>query len=163
MKNIFLSSFIGLFLSVSLLVSTAFETLNAQNKIVAISIDSMNVLYKGLDNPITIAIEDVSSTKISVTINNGTITGINGKYIVKPANIGNAIIDVMVDGKKNGSKQFRVKSVPDPISYIGGLSGSFYASKDQLAQFDKLEARIPNFPLNLSFEVISFELTIEKS
>ena len=51
-----------------------------------VAADKMNVFYIGVDNPISVAVPGIASDKLRVTVNNGTITGSNGKYIVKVGN-----------------------------------------------------------------------------
>lgn len=57
------------------------------NRVISISPDMMNVLYIGVDNPLTIAVAGVDVKNINVRINNGSIIKVSpGKYIarVKP-------------------------------------------------------------------------------
>jgi hypothetical protein len=80
----------------------------------------MNVLYIGIDNPITIAVSGYKSEDLIVTMQNGSITGKEGKYIAHVTNIEQAviIIETMENGKKVllGTQVYRVKRVPDPIN-----------------------------------------------
>lgn len=87
---------------------------------VAIALDKMNVLYIGVDNPVTIAVPNVASDKIFVNIDNGSITGSNGKYVVHVTKVG--IASIQVGTIKNDRKEllaeqvFRVKMMPDPVN-----------------------------------------------
>jgi hypothetical protein len=87
---------------------------------VAIALDKMNVFYIGIDNPITIAVPNIPSDKLLVTINNGLIKGSNGKYIVRVATLGEATITVATikDDRKVllSTQTFRVKRIPDPVN-----------------------------------------------
>jgi hypothetical protein len=86
----------------------------------AIALDKMNVLYIGVDNPVTIAVEGIPSDKLIVYMENGSIRGSNGKYIAKVTSTGTATINVATiknDKKVLLSTQtFRVKRIPDPVN-----------------------------------------------
>lgn len=128
-----------------------------------ISADKMNVLYRGIDNPISVAVPGITSDKLQVSIKNGTISGSNGHYIVKPGMAGEAIIDVSAEIKPGetqrvGSCLFRVLSVPDPIITLGNYrpdNQKIFINKNNLLK--NTELKIPwNLPLELKFEVTSF-------
>ena len=50
----------------------------------AIQFDHQNILYINEDNPLTIVAEGYSCKQLVITTLNGTITGENGHYIVRP-------------------------------------------------------------------------------
>ncbi len=88
----------------------------------AIMADKMNVLYLGLDNPVTIGTY-TNSDKVEVTINNGTITGTGAHRIIRPANIGSCEVRVSVN-KKIWTFNYRVKRMPDPLVIFDDHTGS---------------------------------------
>lgn len=87
---------------------------------VAIALDKMNVLYIGVDNPLTIAVPNIPSDQLIVMIDNGSISGSNGRYIAHVTQSGTATIRVATvqnDRKVMLSEQvFRVKFMPDPVN-----------------------------------------------
>jgi len=90
-----------------------------------ISADKMNVVYAGLDNPISITVEGITSDKVSATATNGTLTKVgNGKYMLKPGSGRELTVTAngtMPDGKVITSKQvFRIKTIPRPSGRIRG-------------------------------------------
>ena len=90
-----------------------------------ISADKMNVVYAGLDNPISITVEGITSDKVSASVNNGTLTKVgNGKYMLKPGSGRELVITAtgtMPDGKAITTKQpFRIKAIPRPSGRIRG-------------------------------------------
>ncbi len=90
-----------------------------------ISADKMNVVYAGLDNPISITVEGITSDKVSATVNNGSLTKVgNGKYMLKPGSGRELVVTAtgtMPDGKAITSKQaFRIKAIPRPSGRIRG-------------------------------------------
>jgi hypothetical protein len=76
--------------------------------------NNMNILFAGIDNPVTIKTSEKDDKNLIVTISQGTITGKNGKYIVRVEKEGEVIITVRSgSGKTSGSFPFKVK-LPDP-------------------------------------------------
>ena len=89
---------------------------------VTISAAKMNVFYIGVDNPVEVSAAGVPSAQIKVTMSGGDI-GKNGDgtYTAKPTSGpgSKAIITVSAPGM-NGSKEFRIKRIPDPTPLLGG-------------------------------------------
>lgn len=130
----------------------------------AVAADKMNVLYVGVDNPISIAVAGIPDDKISTIINNGTIEGKNGKYIAKVNKSGTAIIEVFSEAnnkkKSIGKTEFRVKNVPNPVPEFMGKRGTETMSLAQLKAGEMVMAKLDNFEFNISFPVVSFSLII---
>jgi hypothetical protein len=104
----------------TLVLSFFASVLNAQT--VAFAADKMNVLYIGVDNPITIVAENTDCSKIKVVINNGTISGNDCRFLARPTTYGTASITATY--KLNGKTKYvvcnyRVKEIPPPIFKIG--------------------------------------------
>ncbi len=84
----------------------------------AVMPDRMNVMYYGIDNPLTIG-SPAGWDKTSVSGSGCSLSGSGASRIVRPAAIGtNATVAVTADGK-TAQFQFRVKRIPDPIFKIG--------------------------------------------
>ena len=96
---------------------------------ISIGADRNNILYAGLDNPLTIAVENTSNKIIIVKTDNGTISGNGGKYIFHSKVTGKAdiIIYKKIKGKAKeiGRGYFRVKSIPAPVPKVGPSSGGY--------------------------------------
>jgi TonB-dependent SusC/RagA subfamily outer membrane receptor len=86
----------------------------------AIALDKMNVLYIGVDNPITAAAPGVAPEDLVLTVTQGnaSITGKNGKYNVRVTTPGQITIGVMKKGENKliSQSSFRVKRIPDPVN-----------------------------------------------
>lgn len=147
--------------------SSDFKTPNAkaEKSVMAIAADKMNEFYIGIDNPVTIAVSGVAADKIIASINNGTITGSNGKYIVKVAKSENATIEISVDGKKVGKQVFLVKQIPAPLAYIGNYTGDVTIPKSELEKIENIVVGCKNFPLdvNLKIKLASFHLSCKSN
>jgi GldM C-terminal domain len=81
---------------------------------VAVSADKMNIVYIGIDNPVTIAVGGVSNDKIKVSASGGDIgKAKDDSYIVRVSRPGKMTIYVEWNGKKE-AHEFRVKPMPEP-------------------------------------------------
>ena len=135
--------------------------LNSQPlKKVLVSADKMNILYIGIDNPVSIIAHDITSDKLKVTMTNGTINGSNGKYIAKPGQESISIIEVTTEInpneiKKIGCDTFRIKRLPDPIAQIGNSANTSFYSREYLTKYPELNVSL-NLPFDIKFEIISF-------
>ena len=145
-------------------MSISVKLMAQTENLVVVSADKMNVLYIGIDNPVSIAVPGIASDKIKVSINNGTISGSNGKYIIRVDKVMETIIEVSAEIKpgetqKLESSIFRIKRIPDPIPCIGNnCNSNFYISKEELLKDPQINVSL-NLPFDFKFEVISFSLT----
>jgi hypothetical protein len=115
----------------------------------------MNVLYKGLANPVEIAVPGVPSDKVTATASNGTIKKVAGGWEVSPVDEGECIVSVLVDNKKISDKTFRIKLVPNPMAvFAGSYDGS--VAKDIALKTEALDAELINFDWDLKFTIKSF-------
>ena len=124
----------------------------------SIALDKMNVLYIGVDNPVSVAASGGGDDKVSVSISNGSInrTG-NGKWVARVNTVSdNTVITVTVDGKVAGSSQFRVRSIPTPQAYIGGMPSGTGTSAAALANQAGIGAGIKDFPFELTYNVVEY-------
>jgi gliding motility-associated protein GldM len=136
--------------------------LNSQNEnSVVVSADKLNILYIGIDNPVSIAAPGILSDKLKVIINNGTISGSNGKYIVQPVSGSESIIEVSAEVKPGELKKvdsvvFKNKRIPDPSPCIGNnCNTSLYITKEELLKNTNLSVAL-NLPFDFKYEIMSF-------
>jgi gliding motility-associated protein GldM len=131
----------------------------------SIALDKMNVLYIGVDNPVTIAASGGGDDKVQATIvgGGGSLTRVGpGKYIARVNSVtDDCRINVSVEGKVAGASQFRVRTIPEAQAYVGGQpSGASMAAGAFKAQ-GGVGAGIKNFPFELSYDVVSFTFTCD--
>ena len=130
----------------------------------SIAADKMNVVYRGLDNPLTISIAGISSDKVSVT-GPGISKVSNGKYVVVPPSDGKNTINITATGTLQGgdqiisTKKFRVKNIPKTLGRISGQTGSVSLNKRDLS-VSRVEAYFSDFAYDLPVNVVSFDVTI---
>ena len=137
-----------------------------------VSATMMNVLYAGIDNPISISVPGVPTGKVSATMTNGTLSRSGDHWVAHPQKVGDeAVVSVSaeMDGRPMSMAQtkFRVRKLPDPTPYIafkdaqGNTShykgGGRGLSKSLLLAAPGIEAAIDDDLLNIAFKVLSFE------
>jgi hypothetical protein len=137
----------------------------AQTTNIAVAPNKMNVLYIGVDNPVSIAASAAADDKVTVTIDGGggTITKQSaGNYIVRVTDVTeNCSIQVNVDGKPAGTSRFRVRALPSPYGTVGGFKSGANVSADAFRQQVGLGLYIQDFPFDVKFEVVSFTITMD--
>jgi gliding motility-associated protein GldM len=109
---------------VEVLVDKKFTTINKPNA-ATISADKMNVLYRGVSNPMTITFAGIQDKDIRV--NAPGLSRVNGSsYIMKPKK-GTPEVTINVSGKLpdgggtvSDKATFRVKPIPPPVGKLRG-------------------------------------------
>ncbi|MEO8406319.1 MAG: gliding motility protein GldM [Chitinophagaceae bacterium] len=132
----------------------------------SIALDKMNVLYIGVDNPVTIAASGGGDdkTKVSITGGGGVVVHGNGagKYIATVRSVtDDCKITVTVDGKVAGVSQFRVRTVPQAQAYVGGKPSGEAMNAGAFKAQGGVGAGIKDFPFELQYTVVSFTLTCD--
>ncbi len=131
----------------------------------SIALDKMNVLYIGVDNPVTVAASGGGDDKIQATISGGggSISRVGtGKYVVKVNSVtDDCKITVSVDGKVAGVSQFRVRTIPDPVATVGGYASGDNVPAGAFRAQGGVGAYIKDFPFELKYSVTSFTLTAD--
>ena len=129
----------------------------------------MNVLYDGIDNPISIAVPGVSTKDISANMTNGTLTRNGDKWVARPKGVGKeAVITVTanIDGRQTemAKTTFRIRKLPDPTAFISYQDGNRFKggkiSKDALLSSPGIEAAIDDGIIDAKFNVTSFQTII---
>ena len=143
------------------------ETFIVASPSLTVSPSAMNVFYRGLKNPVQVAVSGIADSKLKVSMTNGTITKApdgNG-YIAQPGAGLESEIKVMAemaDGstKDFGASKFRVKKVPNPVGMFAGIKGTGKAPLAQLKANDKVYALLEDFVFDgVRFQVTGFELS----
>ncbi len=126
---------------------------------VTVSADKMNVLYIGVDNPISIAAAGVSSNELRVSASGGGISlrGGNGKYTATVSQPGEATINVSGGGLTNSRFNFRVKRIPDPVARLSKSSGGGMGTGEFKAQ-GGVGAFLDNFDFEATCVIQGFNL-----
>lgn len=134
-----------------------------------VSPTKMNVLYIGVENPVSISVPGVPTENLSPSLSGGTLRAgkEKGEFIAEVKGGTEAIVSVsakfMVDGKpstKNmGQFKFRVKRVPDPVAYIANKKDGMVSANELIAA-GAVIPKMENFDFDLQFRITSFDLSM---
>ncbi|MDG1698465.1 MAG: gliding motility protein GldM [Polaribacter sp.] len=130
-----------------------------------VSADKMNVVYRGLENPISVSLPGVSDTNLNVSAVGGSLKGSRGKYIIKPGAGKIATIYVsakLSSGKKvTSKKEFRIKDIPAAMGSVRGQYGIVKMPKSGLSNAP-ITAGLPDFEFDLTIKVQSFKIKVPR-
>ncbi len=128
-----------------------------------ISADKMNVVYRGVTNPMTISFAGVSDKDVTASAPGMTKASGTGKYEIRPGSGTELAINVnakLPDGKTVSDKKvFRIKSIPAPTGCIGGDYGSVKGAKSRL-EVSQITAKMLDFDFEVKLKVTSFSLKV---
>jgi gliding motility-associated protein GldM len=128
----------------------------------SIALDRMNVLYVGVDNPVSIAASGGGDDKVQASIvgGGGSLTKVGpGKYIARVNNVtDDCKITVSVDGKIAGASMFRVRTIPDPVATVGSFASGENINAGAFKSQAGVGAYIKDFPFDLKYTVTGFTL-----
>ncbi|MDO5608285.1 MAG: gliding motility protein GldM [Capnocytophaga sp.] len=144
-------------------VDQKFSTIPKPNSAV-ISADKMNVVYRGVSNPITISMPGVPDNKVSASAP-GLSKSSGSSYAMNPGQGREVTINVSgeIDGQRfSSSKAFRIKDIPRPSGAISGMTGSGGALKLPKANLSvaTITAVLEDFDFDLKLNVNSFKIFI---
>jgi hypothetical protein len=126
-----------------------------------VAADKMNVLYIGIENPMSIAAENYSCKDLVVEISQGTITkdeDYSCRHIAKVTTPGKATIIIKnKNGKILEEAEFRVKRVPDPIAMVAGMNGGVIGKSKFKVQMG-IVAVLLNFDIDIRYKIISYDV-----
>lgn len=142
-------------------VEQSFAVISKPNSAV-ISADKMNVVYRGVDNPMTISIPGIPDNKVSASAP-GLRKSRGSNYILKPGRGSELKITAngtLPDGNKiSTTSTFRIKSVPAPSGIIQGTVGTVSIPKASI-QNQTIGAEFEDFDFDLPIKVVGFTLSI---
>ncbi|MDR3235804.1 MAG: gliding motility protein GldM [Prevotellaceae bacterium] len=125
---------------------------------IVVSPEKMNVMYRGIDNPVKVSLSGVSQDEINVQITNATHTRAGNIFNVRPGKERTCEISVWNNGKNMGAHTLRVKDLPAPSPVLDGISGKTAKKSDLLASQGILAQMPRDFDFDLRFRVVSFSV-----
>jgi gliding motility-associated protein GldM len=127
-----------------------------------ISADKMNVVYRGLPNPMTISFAGIPENDVTASAPGLTSAG-KGKYNLNPGSGTEVVVTAtgkMADGKSVSDKKvFRIKNIPAPAGAIGGVTGVQKGAKSRL-EVSQISAVLQDFLYDLNFQVTRFSFKV---
>jgi hypothetical protein len=135
------------------------------NSIVVASATKTNILYVGIDNPISIAVAGIPYEKIKLKVDDslGSIKGDSGKYIAAVKSLNYKILAYEKDGDKElflDTLNFKIKQIPSPYTSIAGYVGDCSLTQEQLLSTSEIKAELTNFIFDMKFPIVSFNMSI---
>ncbi len=140
-------------------------TYNVGSSTLAVSSELTKVLFRGIDNPISVSGGGVGAEGLSVVASNGeALNKGSGKYVLHPGDGNEDKISVTAhrpDGSSAnlGTETFQVKDLPNPVAYVGVNGGGRMRSAEFKAN-SGLRAVLENFDFlsGVNFQVTGFTL-----
>jgi gliding motility-associated protein GldM len=127
-----------------------------------ISADKMNVVYRGVANPMSISFAGVAADKVSASGPGLRSVG-SGKYVMNPGAGNEAVINVtgtLPDGSKvSDKKTFRIKGIPGPVGTVRGEIGVVKGPKSSL-EISTVGAKLVDFDFEVGLDVVGFNFKV---
>lgn len=128
-----------------------------------LSADKMNVMYRGLENPVSGSILGADNSKLTLSAPGALVRSTGpGKWIVKPQ-AGN-VVKLTLSGREPSGKtvsqvfEYRIKNVPPPQGQMRGQN--VLTMPAQSIQNQTVQAAIPDFDFPVTFTVTEFMVRV---
>ena len=146
---------------VTIPISDSYAVINKPNS-ATISADKMNVVYRGVSNPMTISFAGIADNNVSASAP-GLRKQSGTSYVMNPGQGREVTITVSgttADGTKvSDSKQFRIKDIPNPIGSVRGETGILKMQRNSL-EISTIGADLPDFDFDLDLRVTGFKFNV---
>ncbi len=145
-------------------VSSSFATITKPNSAV-ISADKMNVVYRGVVNPMTVSIPGIPDNKVSAT-GAGLVKASGSKYNMSPGQGRTVTITAsgtLPDGQRiSTNSEFRIKDIPRPTGTVRGEDGNGGPVPMQRSGLEiaSIGAVLLDFDFDLDLQVTSFSFKV---
>lgn len=127
-----------------------------------ISADKMNVVYRGVDNPMTISFAGVPNNNVTASAPGLASVG-GGKYVMRPGAGKEVTINVsgkLPDGTSVSDRAtFRIKDIPKPSGTIAGQADNVSLPKNNV-EIATIGAKLFDFDFDLDINVTSFKIKV---
>ena len=128
-----------------------------------ISADKMNVVYRGVANPMTISFAGVPTSDVKANAP-GLSGGAGGKYMMNPGAGREVVINVsakMSDGKMaNDKKVFRIKNIPGPTGALRGKETGTVKGPRSNLEVQTVNAILEDFDFDINLDVVGFNIKV---
>ncbi|MDN3665804.1 gliding motility protein GldM [Algibacter miyuki] len=144
-------------------VKSSFATVSKPNS-ATISADKMNVVYRGVKNPMTISFAGIPDNKVSASAQ-GLSRGSGSSYTMDATKIQGREVTINVsgtlpDGGKVGDKAtFRIKDLPKPTGTVRGEDGAVKMQRNSL-EISTIGAKFDDFDFELPLRVTGFKFKV---
>ena len=142
-------------------VKQSFPVISKPNAAV-ISADKMNVVYRGVSNPMTISIPGIAPAKVSASAP-GLRKRSGSKYTMNPGKGREVVIrasGTLPDGQKiSTNSKFRIKDIPRPTGTVRGETGNINIRKSGL-EISTIGAVLEDFDFDIKLRTKSFKFKV---
>lgn len=142
-------------------VNQKFATISKPNAAL-IAADKMNVVYRGVSNPMSISIPGIPDNRVSASAA-GLTKRSGSKYVMNPGKGRTVTISAsgtLPDGQRVGSKtEFRIKDIPRPAGSIRGETGSTKMPRRNL-EIATVGALLEDFDFDLNLAISGFKFKV---
>lgn len=142
-------------------VNNSFATISKPNAAL-IAADKMNVVYRGVANPMSISIPGIPNNKVKASAP-GLSTVSGSKYVMNPGQGRTVTITAsgtLPDGQAISSKsEFRIKDIPRPEGSISKQTGSLKLPKRNV-EIGTIGAGLEDFDFDLNLAVSGFKFKV---
>ena len=144
-------------------VKSSFATVAKPNS-ATISADKMNVVYRGVKNPMTISFAGIPDNKVSASAQ-GLSRASGSRYVMDATSIKGRQVTINVtgtlpDGKKvSDNAKFRIKDLPRPTGTIRGEDGAVKMQRNSL-EISTIGAKFDDFDFELPLRVKGFKFKV---
>ena len=143
-----------------------------QEPTATVSNTMMNLMYAGVDNPVSISVPGIAAVNMSASMTNGTLVRNGNSWIARPTGVGKeAVVTVTANNEGKSvvvaTTSFKVRALPDPMPFIAytdekgfdkKYKGGTGIQKAFLVKADGISAAIDDDFLNVAFKVNAFEM-----
>ncbi|CAH8282648.1 gliding motility-associated protein GldM [Mariniflexile fucanivorans] len=143
-------------------VKSSFATVAKPNS-ATISADKMNVVYRGVKNPMTISFAGIADNNVNASAEG--LSRVSGsKYIMDATRIQGREVTINVTGKIDGQTvgdraTFRIKDLPKPTGTIRGEDGAIQMQRNAL-EISTVGAKFDDFDFELPLNVTGFKFKV---
>lgn len=133
----------------------------------SVSATMMNVLYIGVDNPVSIAVNGAKSdSDVKASISQGSLSkNGNGQYVARVTNQGKATINVSANVNDQNQSfapmEFRVLRIPDPSISLCGFAKKNSMTKAEFLACNGLIAQNADFVFEARFDVLKYDVIVK--
>ncbi|MEL0457323.1 gliding motility protein GldM [Flavobacteriaceae bacterium SZ-1-7] len=144
-------------------VSSSFATVAKPNA-ATISADKMNVVYRGVKNPMTISFAGIPDNKVRASAQGLSSLG-GSRYVmdatlIKGREVTINVTGTLPDGKPvSDNAKFRIKDLPKPTGTVRGEDGAIKMQRNSL-EISTIGAKFDDFDFELPLNVTGFKFKV---
>jgi gliding motility-associated protein GldM len=143
-------------------VDRSFATIAKPNA-ATISADKMNVVYRGVKNPMTISFAGIADNNITASAQG--LSRLKGSsYVMDATKVQGREVTIKVNGKIDGqtvsdNATFRIKDLPKPTGTVRGEDGTLKMQRNSL-KISTVGAKFDDFDFELPLRVTGFKFKV---